>query len=135
MQECMVNHVKWFKWWKYSSVLIPEYKNYTVSDYYPMYMEWSKHPFVYTTTFEKLVGNKGNGSRECQLHELKNIAQFLGIEPSSSFFKDLFGKSDTFYSGKIGKWKKEFTKEHKALYKEIAGQLLIDLGYEQDLDW
>lgn len=28
-----------------------------------------------------------------------------------------------------------FSAEHKDTFKEVAGQLLIDLGYEQDFDW
>jgi len=44
-------------------------------------------------------------------------------------------KSKTFRSGKSGEWKKYFKPEHKALFKEVAGDLLTRLGYEQDNDW
>ncbi len=44
-------------------------------------------------------------------------------------------KSPTFRSGKTGEWKKHFTDEHKALFKEVAGDLLIKLGYEKDREW
>lgn len=44
-------------------------------------------------------------------------------------------KSHTFHEGKRGGWRTKFTKKHKDLFKEIAGGLLIDLGYEQNLDW
>ena len=46
-----------------------------------------------------------------------------------------FGDSVTFHKGQIGAWKTEFTENHKKLFKEIAGQLLIDLGYEKDYNW
>jgi hypothetical protein len=44
-------------------------------------------------------------------------------------------KSPTFREGKIGGWRKHFTDEHKLLFKDVAGDLLIQLGYEESLDW
>lgn len=44
-------------------------------------------------------------------------------------------KSPTFRSGKTGEWKKYFTDEHKKIFKEVAGDLLIKLGYEKDNSW
>lgn len=44
-------------------------------------------------------------------------------------------KSPTFRSGKTGEWKKYFTDEHKRIFKEVAGDLLIRLGYEKNNDW
>lgn len=37
--------------------------------------------------------------------------------------------------GVAGDWRSKFTPEHKARFKEIAGDLLIELGYEQDKNW
>jgi sulfotransferase 6B1 len=45
------------------------------------------------------------------------------------------GRSPTFRSGKTGEWKKHFTPEHKRIFKDVAGELLIRLGYENDNDW
>jgi hypothetical protein len=45
------------------------------------------------------------------------------------------GKSPTFRSGKTGEWKKHFTDEHKKIFKDVAGDLLIKLGFETDKDW
>jgi hypothetical protein len=44
-------------------------------------------------------------------------------------------KSPTFRSGKTGEWKKHFTQEHKRIFKNVASDLLIRLGYEKDNDW
>ena len=44
-------------------------------------------------------------------------------------------KSPTYRSGKIGKWRETFTTSHKNLFKDVASDLLIRLGYEQDHDW
>ena len=34
-----------------------------------------------------------------------------------------------------GDWKNHFTKKQKDIFKSVAGQTLIDLGYEKNLDW
>jgi hypothetical protein len=44
-------------------------------------------------------------------------------------------KSHTFRSGKKSGWQEEFTAEHRRVFDEVAGGLLIQLGYEQDHDW
>ena len=44
-------------------------------------------------------------------------------------------RSPTFRSGKTGEWKKHFTGEHKKLFKDVAGDLLVKLGYEKDNNW
>jgi sulfotransferase 6B1 len=44
-------------------------------------------------------------------------------------------RSPTFRQGKSGGWRKHFTPEIRDLFKQTAGQLLIDLGYEKDLNW
>ncbi|MFC4077957.1 glycosyltransferase [Salinithrix halophila] len=43
--------------------------------------------------------------------------------------------SETFRKGKIGGWRAEFTAQHKAVFKQIAGELLVQLGYEKNLNW
>ncbi|MBN1537154.1 MAG: sulfotransferase domain-containing protein [Anaerolineales bacterium] len=44
-------------------------------------------------------------------------------------------RSPTFRSGKTGGWRSQFNPEHKRLFKDISGDLLITLGYEKDNDW
>jgi len=110
-----------------------------ISNFYNQYLPWINEPFVYTTTFEKLVGIKGGGSDEEQINELQSIARHIGISISNekiiSLAKNLFGGSATFRKGQIGSWKKHFTQEHKKLFKKEAGQLLINLKYEKNLNW
>jgi hypothetical protein len=43
--------------------------------------------------------------------------------------------SGTFRSGKIGSWREEFKSTHKDVFKEIAGDFLVQLGYEDDHKW
>lgn len=44
-------------------------------------------------------------------------------------------ESPTFRSGASGGWKKHFTQDTKRLFKEVTGDLLIQLGYEQRQNW
>jgi len=38
-------------------------------------------------------------------------------------------------SGKTAQWRQHFGAEHVALFKELTGGLLVDLGYESDSEW
>ena len=44
-------------------------------------------------------------------------------------------RSPTFRSGKAGAWREQFSEANKRLFKDVAGELLIRLGYERDQDW
>lgn len=116
----------------------PKYKT-NITIIYKKYDGWKKQKNMYVTTFEKLVGPQGAGKLNVQLNELRNIAKHLNINIHDKKLMDiannLHGDTCTFREGKIGSWKKYFTPEHKAAFKKVAGQLLIDLGYEKDFNW
>jgi hypothetical protein len=38
-------------------------------------------------------------------------------------------------SGEPGEWREHLEPDHVAAFKELTGHLLVDLGYEQNLDW
>jgi hypothetical protein len=48
-----------------------------------------------------------------------------GEEDSSSFFR----------KGIAGDWRNVFTEEDRRTFKEAAGEMLVELGYERDNDW
>lgn len=48
-----------------------------------------------------------------------------GEEDAASFFR----------KGVAGDWKSIFTERDKQIFKDVAGDLLIELGYEKDKDW
>jgi len=110
-----------------------------INRYYDLFMPWRDHPQVYATRFEDLIGPKGGGSLEAQLREIINIGKHIGINVSRKLAlkvaNGLFGGTWTFRKGQIGAWNTEFTGENKHLFNEHAGQLLIELGYEKDLNW
>ncbi len=110
-----------------------------IAEYYAWYLPWMNVSNVYTIHFENLVGENGGGSQEAQIQEIHNIARHVGVDLSPDTIKEiadnLFGGTNTFNKGQIGSWKRHFTEEHKRAFKASAGQLLIDLGYEKDMNW
>jgi hypothetical protein len=49
--------------------------------------------------------------------------------------ENIFGVSKTFRKGQIGSWREEFSAEHERAVREIAGPLLVELGYEANPQW
>lgn len=106
---------------------------------------WIDDPNVYAVKFEDLVGARGGGSEEKRLDNVAGILDHLGVNLSSEQIKAQFAsyalnpeESHTFKKGgkgSIGGWKDLFKSKHKEAFKQVAGQTLIDLGYEQSLDW
>lgn len=119
--------------------------NYNESIYYvPLQFAYffetlSNNPDACVVKFENLVGAKGGGSDKLQFSEIRKIADYLEIEISEekikSIAQNLFGGTETFKKGKIGLWKESFTEEQKEKAKELFGETLIKLGYEEDLNW
>ncbi|MDR3646391.1 MAG: sulfotransferase domain-containing protein [Candidatus Babeliales bacterium] len=107
--------------------------------YYDAYIGWIKQPDVCTIKFEDLVGPQGGGTSKKQIAEISKIARHLNLKITNAdvirVVNNLWGKTGTFRSGKIGSWKTNFTQKQKNTFKKNFGQLLIDLGYEKDLNW
>jgi len=110
-----------------------------IKGFYNFYLPWLKHPNFCAVKFEDLVGPQGGGDTELQRETIFAIARHLDIPITLKQVEETalktFGGPGTFREGKIGAWKTHFTQEHKEAFKAIAGQMLIDLGYEQDLNW
>ena len=104
--------------------------------------------FVLLCKFENLITDPKN--------EFKKILNFYEINLKNSTIENIVkateGKksmkvnigeakilpwaiSSNFRSGKIGNWKEEFDSTNIAKFKEMAGQSLITLKYEKDLNW
>lgn len=113
---------------------------------------YAQDPTHLVIRYEDLVGNKGGGSSEKQCETLAALARFIECDLSQEKLSTIaaqlygndynpFGKEDlknyrsTFAKGKIGSWKEAFKTEHILAFKEKMGHLLIQLGYEKDLNW
>lgn len=88
--------------------------------------------------FEELVTpNDGN---QRQLEILHEIYDYLQIDVDAEWLQQLrqdmiSEKSPTYRKGTTQQWKKYFDADTKQLFKDIAGDSLIQYGYEQNHDW
>jgi len=101
------------------------------------YAAWLDHPEVLDIHFEDLVNDRARTLELILDHFLRRIPL---ATPRAAILRGLAAsinpaRSPTFRSGKTGEWRRYFTSEHKRLFKSIAGDLLIRLGYEATSDW
>ena len=113
-------------------------KMVSVKQRYEGVFQWLEQKNVMCIRFEDLINN-----REATLLSMLDEVEKTGYKIPTPREKALAilieaiqpGKSHTFRSGKTGGWKNHFTDEHKNLFKEVAGDLLVKLSYEKNNDW
>lgn len=101
------------------------------------YLNWLDQPEVLTIHFEDLIHARAATLTKIMDHLLSRIPLRSTRELILDSLETSINpkKSPTFRSGKTGEWKKHFTEEHKKIFKDVAGDLLVKLGYEQNNDW
>ncbi|MDR6883158.1 sulfotransferase domain-containing protein [Bacillus sp. 3255] len=119
---------------------IPEIDYPHLADYYRLFLGWMDEPGVCTVTYEDLM--RSQASRRATI---KKIAEYLweGRTPPISIEQMVDrmegninpSGSPTFREGRIGGWEKAFDNEIKDAFKEVAGDLLIELGQAKNKDW
>lgn len=110
----------------------------SVRERYAGVFNWLEQPSVMCIRFEDLINN-----RDRTLNALLDQIEKTGYKIPTAREKSVAmlteaiqpKKSHTFRSGKTGGWRDHFTDEHKSLFNEVAGDLLVRLGYEQSNDW
>jgi len=113
-------------------------KMVSVKQRYEGVFQWLDQKNVMCIRFEDLIDN-----RDVTLNSMLDEVEKTGYKIPTPREKALSvlveaiqpKKSHTFRSGKTGGWKDHFTEEHKKLFKNVAGDLLIKLGYENSNDW
>ncbi|MCP8968335.1 sulfotransferase domain-containing protein [Ectobacillus ponti] len=106
----------------------------------PIY-RWRTDPSVCSVRFEELNGSPL--AREAAIYRMVDYLwdslgslQLSKQEIAESMKRNVDPeKSWTFRKGKIGSWHEEFTEENKQNFKRVAGDFLIELGYEKDHSW
>lgn len=105
---------------------------------YQKYLAWLTEQEICVLRFEEFLhAREANlskmldhavqrGFKLKQTHDQAIQSLMAAIQPQKSF---------TFRKGESGNWREHFNAEHKVLFKQIAGDLLIQLGYEHDLNW
>jgi hypothetical protein len=101
------------------------------------YLGWLDQPSVLKIHFEDLINDRAATLNRIIDHFLTRVPlqapRQVILESLQSSINP--SRSPTFRSGKTGEWAKYFTEEHKKVFKNIAGDLLVKLGYEKNNDW
>jgi hypothetical protein len=106
---------------------------------YARYTAWNREDLNILVLFEDLIGSKGGGDDARQLAQIGRIAEHLDIELDDAQARTIAertfsSKSVTFRKGSISEWRNHFTEGLKAEFRAVAGDLLVELGYE-DGEW
>ena len=105
---------------------------------YAKYLGWFNTPNTLCLRFEDLINDQENSLNTILDHLERGGFKIPSPRPEAlRLVKAAIQptKSPTFRKGKTGGWREHFTDEHKQLFKEVTGDLLINLGYEQNNDW
>ncbi len=109
-----------------------------IRERYARYLGWLQVPSVLSLRFEDLI-----------LHQQEALGSLLdylakrGFNPrverdqAIAVLQEAIAprRSGTYRKAKPGNWREHFTEANKAQFKEQAGDLLIELGYETGDDW
>ena len=108
-----------------------------IADRFAPYLGWLDRDEVLSLQFEDLINDRASALTHIMEHFLARVP----LQASRQSILDSLeasinpGRSPTFRSGKTGEWRKYFTEEHTRIFKDVAGSLLLRLGYEKDFDW
>jgi hypothetical protein len=117
---------------------IPEIDYPNIAARFARYAGWLANDECMAIRFEDLVSDQ-------QPAIIRRMAEFYSQHCATPIDVEAYAarmiscvaphKSHTFRSGKKAGWAREFSDEHRRLFDQVAGTLLIDLGYETNHDW
>jgi Sulfotransferase domain len=110
----------------------------SVKQRYEGVFQWLEQKNVMCIRFEELINNRDT-TLNVMLDEVEKTGHKIPTprEQALSILIEAIQpkKSRTFRSGKTGGWREHFTDENKKLFKDVAGDLLVRLGYEKNNNW
>lgn len=120
--------------------------NIVCLEYLTWITEWYEiaqkhHKNIYILSYEKLHNNvKDTMKNVLEFYEIPPTVNLLNKMAATQLKKEVDVKKSlkngiTKRKGIVGDWKNNFTNIHKDYFKKNAGELLIMLGYEKDLEW
>jgi hypothetical protein len=109
-----------------------------VNKRFEKYIGWLDQPSVLSLRFEDLILEREN-TLDRLLGYLETRGAHFSLPRLQAIAKIQSGmhssRSGTFRKGQPGNWKEHFSEANKKTFKEVTGDLLIRLGYEQDANW
>ena len=113
-------------------------KMVSVKQRYEGVFQWLEQKNMMCIRFEDLINDR-DATLNAMLDEIESTGYRIPTphEKALSILVNAIqpNKSHTFRSGKTGGWREHFTEEHRKLFKDVAGDLLVKLGYEKNNDW
>lgn len=111
-----------------------------IGKWFRLFQGWFYDPNTLSIMYEDLVHSKKSREKICS-----KILDFLLEDQINRDTKKKWIElmeqganpklSSTYRTGKIGSWKTEFDDEVKKAFKEKAGDILIETGYEKNFNW
>lgn len=102
------------------------------------YLPWLTYKEARSLRFEDLLEHRQSQLGKVFDHALERGFLYQGSrdEAIAALARAIDPQSSpTFRSGKAGGWREHFKPEHKQLFKDLSGDLLVRLGYEQNQNW
>jgi hypothetical protein len=112
-----------------------EFSNTT--DHLAPYLDRLDRPEVLTIHFEDLIHDRATTLAHIMAHHLTHAS----LPSTRKLLLDSLDtsnnpkKTPTLRSGRTGEGIKHIADEHKKIFKDMAGGLLVKLGYEKNNDW
>ncbi len=113
-----------------------EYPN--IARRFILYQEWLQAPHTFSLRYEDLIGPEKEETIR-KIFEFYRDRSHQKLDPREYAARALKkinpAYSHTYRKGQAGGWRTEFTEQHRDIFKKIAGDILIKLGYEKDNNW
>ena len=113
-------------------------KMVSVLQRYEGVLQWLQQPQVLCVRYEDFLQRRG-ATLAAMLDQVERTGYRIPIprETALAVLANAIqpSKSRTFRSGKAGGWREHFSPEHKRLFLDVAGDVLVRLGYEKNNDW
>lgn len=109
-----------------------------IRDQIKRFSGWATHAHV--IRFEDAVGAAGGGSDKAQKEVIRGIFNEIDVPLSNEKAEYIArncrsAKTQTFRTGSTRNWEKVFDDDIRSAFNRVAGDLLVELGYEKDLNW
>jgi sulfotransferase 6B1 len=105
---------------------------------YERFLGWFNCPDVMVVKFEELLADQQRSiTSMIEFLERKDFRLQMSREQAVQQVIEAVQpkKSPTFRKGHSGEWRNYFKEEHKQQFKQVTGDLLVQMGYEQDDNW
>ena len=112
-----------------------EYPN--IAERFECYAGWLDESETFALRFEEIRERRESALTELGLAFERHSGHKMEISEYLAAARETMkpDRAHTFRRGQVGEWKEQFRDVHREAMKEVAGDLLIRLGYESGYEW